>query len=71
MRRRTIKAPALGLVMERDSAVPMYLQLASAIEAQIREVTGFDFVVSGSSSVSIFPVSAVTFQHVGLRDAAD
>jgi GntR family transcriptional regulator len=36
MRRRTPKAPSLGLVMERDSAVPMYLQLARSIEAQIR-----------------------------------
>jgi len=44
-------------------------EVRSAIEAQIKSVTGFDLVVSGQSSVSIFPVSAVTFQHVGLRDA--
>src|SRR5882724_11088289 len=36
MRRRTPAAPSLDLVMERDSAVPMYLQLARSIEAQIR-----------------------------------
>ncbi len=44
-------------------------EVRTAIEAQIKSVTGFDLVVSGQSSVSIFPVSAVTFQHVGLRDA--
>src|SRR5882757_6090137 len=43
-------------------------EVRAAIEAQIRSVTGFDLVVSGEASVSIFPVSAVTFQHVGLRD---
>ena len=35
MRRRT-PTSSLGLVMERDSAVPMYVQLATSIEAQIR-----------------------------------
>ena len=44
-------------------------EVRAAIETQIKSVTGFDFVVSGDSSVSIFPVSAVTFRHVGLRDA--
>jgi len=43
-------------------------EVRAAIEAQIRSVTGFDLVVSGEASVSIFPVSAVTFKHVGLRD---
>ena len=36
MRRRTPETSSLGLVMERDSAIPMYLQLARSIEAQIR-----------------------------------
>jgi AsmA protein len=44
-------------------------EVRAAVEAQIRGVTGLDLVVSGDSSVSIFPVSAVTFQHVGLRDS--
>jgi AsmA protein len=45
-------------------------EVRTAVEAQIRDVTGFDLVVSGDSSVSIFPVSAVTFRRVGLRDAS-
>jgi AsmA protein len=45
-------------------------EVRAAVEAQIRNVTGFDLVVSGDASVSIFPVSAVSFRHVGLRDAS-
>src|SRR5204863_9046568 len=44
-------------------------EVRAAVEAQIRAATGFDLVVGGDASVSIFPVSAVTFQNVGLRDA--
>src|SRR5882724_13132279 len=36
MRRRPPETSSPVLVMERDSAVPMYLQLARSIEAQIR-----------------------------------
>src|SRR5579871_1852429 len=44
-------------------------EVRSAIESQIKSATGFDLVVAGNSSVSIFPVSAVTFENVRLRDA--
>ena len=46
-------------------------EVRDAIEAEIRTVTGFDLVVSGEARVSIFPDSAVTFEHVGLRDSGD
>lgn len=53
---------ALSWFLNRDD-------VRSAVEAQIRAATGFDFIVSGSTNVSIFPITAVTFEQVGLRDA--
>jgi AsmA protein len=41
--------------------------LRSAIEAQIRAVTGLDLVVNGSIDVSLFPGSYVSFHDVGLK----
>jgi AsmA protein len=41
--------------------------LRSAIEAQIRAVTGLDLVVKGNIDVSVFPGSYVSFHDVGLK----
>src|SRR2546429_1710770 len=41
--------------------------LRQAVEAQIREVTGLDLVVSGAIDVSVFPGSYVSFHNVGLK----
>jgi AsmA protein len=41
--------------------------LRSAVEAQIRAVTGLDLVVEGSTDISVFPASYVSFHDVGLR----
>src|SRR6201991_5062383 len=41
--------------------------LRSAVEAQIRAVTGLDLVVNGSIDVSVFPGSYVSFHDVGLK----
>ena len=41
--------------------------LRQAVEAQIRAVTGLDFVVNGSIDVSVFPGSYVSFHDVGLK----
>ncbi len=41
--------------------------LRQAVEAQIRAVTGLDLVVSGSTEISVFPGSYVSFHDVGLR----
>ena len=41
--------------------------LREAVEAQIRAVTGLDFVVKGSIDVSVFPGSYVSFHDVGLK----
>jgi len=41
--------------------------LRSAVEAQIRAVTGLDLVVTGSIDVSVFPGSYVSFHDVGLK----
>jgi len=41
--------------------------LRSAVEAQIRAVTGLDLVVKGSTDISVFPGSYVSFHDVGLR----
>src|SRR2546427_10085 len=41
--------------------------LRQAVEAQIRDVTGLDPVVSGAIDVSVFPGSYVSFHNVGLR----
>jgi AsmA protein len=44
--------------------------LRSAVEAQIRAVTGLDLVVKGSTDISLFPGSYVSFHDVGLKGAA-
>ncbi len=41
--------------------------LRLAVEAQIRAVTGLDFVVEGAIEVSVFPGSYVSFHDVGLK----
>jgi AsmA protein len=41
--------------------------LRSAVEAQIRAVTGLDLEVKGSIDVSVFPASYVSFHDVGLK----
>ena len=41
--------------------------LRSAVEAQIRAVTGLDLVVKGSTDISLFPGSYVSFHDVGLK----
>src|ERR1043165_3857710 len=41
--------------------------LRQAVEAQIRDVTGLDLVVSGTIDVSVFPGSYVSFHKVGLK----
>jgi AsmA protein len=44
--------------------------LRQAVEAQIRAVTGLDLVVKGSTDISVFPGSYVSFHDVGLRGGA-
>src|ERR1700679_4022135 len=44
--------------------------LRAAVEAQIRAVTGLDLVVKGSTDISVFPGSYVSFHDVGLKGAA-
>ena len=41
--------------------------LRQAVEAQIRDVTGLDLIVSGAIDVSVFPGSYVSFHNVGLK----
>lgn len=41
--------------------------LRAAVEAQIRAVTGLDLVVKGSTDISVFPGSYVSFHDVGLK----
>jgi AsmA protein len=41
--------------------------LRQAVEAQIRAVTGLDLVVEGSTDISVFPGSYVSFHDVGLK----
>src|ERR1700719_2252906 len=51
---------ALFCLVNRDA-------LRQAVEAQIRAVTGLDLVVKGSTDISIFPGSYVSFHDVGLK----
>jgi AsmA protein len=44
--------------------------LRHAVEAQIRAVTGLDLVVKGTTDISVFPGSYVSFHDVGLRGGA-
>src|SRR5580692_7651465 len=54
---------ASSWLLNRDS-------LRQAVEAQIRAVTGLDLVVTGSTDISVFPASYVSFHDVGLKGAA-
>jgi len=61
----------LGAVMIGLFAVSWLLNrdaLRHAVEAQIRDVTGLDFVVNGAVDVSVFPGSYVSFHNVGLKN---
>jgi AsmA protein len=51
---------AISWLLNRDA-------LRSAVEAQIHAVTGLDLVVKGSTDISVFPGSYVSFHDVGLR----
>ena len=51
---------AMSWLLNRDT-------LRHAVEAQIRAVTGLDFVVNGAVDVSVFPGSYVSFHDVGLK----
>ena len=51
---------ASSWLVNRDS-------LRSAVETQIRAVTGLELVVNGSIDVSVFPGSYVSFHDVGLK----
>jgi AsmA protein len=44
--------------------------LRTAVEAQIRTVTGLDLVINGNIEVSVFPASYVSFHDVGLKGGA-
>jgi AsmA protein len=44
--------------------------LRAAVEAQIRAVTGLDLVIKGSTEISVFPGSYVSFHDVGLKGGA-
>jgi len=43
--------------------------LRHAVEAQIRAVTGLDLAVTGTTEISVFPGSYVSFHNVGLKGA--
>src|SRR5215813_13595564 len=45
--------------------------LRSAVEAQIRAVTGLDLTVKGPIDISVFPGSYVSFHDVGLKGGTD
>jgi len=45
--------------------------LRRAVEAQIRAVTGLDFVVNGGVDISVFPGSYVSFHSVGLKGSGE
>jgi AsmA protein len=52
---------AMSWLLSRDA-------LRHAVEAQIRSVTGLDFVVNGAVDISVFPGSYVSFHDVGLKN---
>src|SRR3979409_416618 len=63
-------AAFLGVVLIGLIAMSWFLNrdaLREAVEAQIRAVTGLDLVVKGSTEVSVFPGSYVSFHDVGLK----
>ncbi|MGY3583323.1 AsmA protein [Bradyrhizobium sp. USDA 4341] len=65
-------AALLGLALVGLVATSWFLNrdaLRSAVEAQIRAVTGLELVVNGPIDVSVFPGSYVSFHNVGLKGA--
>src|SRR6202451_1542079 len=67
-------AAVLGVVLIGLITTTWFLNrdaLRQAVEAQIRAVTGLDLVVKGSTDISVFPGSYVSFHDVGLRGGAD
>jgi AsmA protein len=63
-------AALLGVVLVGLVAMSWFLNrdaLRQAVEAQIRAVTGLDLVVNGSTDISVFPGSYVSFHDVGLK----
>ena len=63
-------AAFLGLALIGLVATSWFLNrdaLRQAVEAQIRAVTGLDLVIAGSTDISVFPASYVSFHDVGLR----
>src|ERR1700748_2408152 len=67
-------APLIGVALVAMIASSWLLNrdaLRAAVEAQIRAVTGLDLVVKGSTDISVFPGSYVSFHDVGLKGGAD
>ncbi|MGB9117079.1 AsmA family protein, partial [Bradyrhizobium sp.] len=63
-------AAFLGLALIGLVATSWFLNrdaLRQAVEAQIRAVTGLDLVIAGSTEISVFPASYVSFHDVGLK----
>src|SRR5438270_9407049 len=63
-------AALLGLALVGLVGTSWFLNrdaLRQAVEAQIREVTGLDLIVTGAIDVSVFPGSYVSFHDVGLK----
>src|SRR5580692_553622 len=63
-------AALLGVALIGMVAMSWFLNrdaLRHAVEAQIRAVTGLDLVVHGSTDISVFPGSYVSFHDVGLK----
>ena len=66
-------AALLGVALIGLIAASWFLNrdaLRQAVEAQIRAVTGLDLVVTGSTEISVFPASYISFHDVGLRGGA-
>jgi AsmA protein len=67
-------AALLGVALIGLFAMSWFLNrdaLRQAVEAQIRSVTGLDLVVNGTTEVSVFPASYVSFHDVGLKGGSD
>jgi len=63
-------AAFLGVAVIGLAATSWFLNrdaLRQAVEAQIRAVTGLDLVIAGSTEISVFPASYVSFHDVGLK----
>jgi AsmA protein len=66
----TLAAALLGLALASLIATSWLINrdaLRQSVEAQIRAVTGLEFVVEGPIDVSVFPGSHVAFHNVGLK----